>query len=296
MASLRQKRFNYDYDCSTEDEESDFNSSDQSSNNHIVMKGKRPYSTALFEKCDSKKAKLCFSSFQKEINDTSRKPKSYNRNALMARENRIKKKLYVENLEQTVEKIRDENKKLSSILDNQSTVISDLRKELKYLKNVLANSSDIGRLLKCINQNTGMPVTSSVNNNIKFEATRREHPWSEDAKSQLEELNNLTVDEFNGEFSSCSISPRLETDLNNWNDLFSDLQSPILCPEDSSLKLWEDVTPAPLADHNNEHNYTNNSLSKADNVGVCLHIARHKVSLEFCSSCSENANLAWDED
>lgn len=262
MASLRQKRFNYDYDCSTEDEESDFNSSDQSSNNHIVMKGKRPYSTALFEKCDSKKAKLCFSSFQKEINDTSRKPKSYNRNALMARENRIKKKLYVENLEQTVEKIRDENKKLSSILDNQSTVISDLRKELKYLKNVLANSSDIGRLLKCINQNTGMPVTSSVNNNIKFEATRREHPWSEDAKSQLEELNNLTVDEFN----------------------------------DSSLKLWEDVTPAPLADHNNEHNYTNNSLSKADNVGVCLHIARHKVSLEFCSSCSENANLAWDED
>lgn len=289
----REKR-NYDYDCSSADDESDFNSSDQSSNTHII-KGKRPYSTALFEKFDSKKAKLCFSSYQKEINDAPRKAKSYNRNALMARENRMKKKLYVENLEQSVEKIRNENKKLSSILDNQSTVISDLRKELKYLKNVLANSSDIGRLLKCINQNTGMPVTSSVNNNIKFDATSREHPWSEDAKRQLEELNNLTVDEFNGELSSCVMSPRLETDSNNWNDLFSDLHSPLLCPEDSSLKLWEDVNSAPIECHN-EHNYTNNSLSKADDVGVCLHIARHKVSLEFCSSCSENASLAWDED
>lgn len=85
-----------------------------------------------------------------------RQPKCFSRNALMARENRLKKKMYIENLEREVLCLKADNKKMNGVVENQSFLIAELRKEIKYLKSVLANSADISRLIRNINQNTGM--------------------------------------------------------------------------------------------------------------------------------------------
>lgn len=84
-----------------------------------------------------------------------RQPKCFSRNALMARENRLKKKMYIENLEREVLCLKADNKKMNGVVENQSFLIAELRKEIKYLKSVLANSADISRLIRNINQNTG---------------------------------------------------------------------------------------------------------------------------------------------
>lgn len=84
----------------------------------------------------------------------TRVPTVFNRNAVMARENRMKKKQYVDNLEKDIDRLRDQNSKLNSIMGNQSFVIAELRKELKYVKSVLTNSNDIANLLATLQRNT----------------------------------------------------------------------------------------------------------------------------------------------
>ncbi|GJQ84308.1 hypothetical protein Trydic_g5246 [Trypoxylus dichotomus] len=42
-----------------------------------------------------------------------------------------------------------------------------------------------------------------------------------------------------------------------------------------------------------EHNYTATNYSD-DNAGVCLHVSKHRVSLEFCSKCSDKAMDNWN--
>ncbi|KAF2899883.1 hypothetical protein ILUMI_06303 [Ignelater luminosus] len=92
--------------------------------------------------------------YDEEMVYSDKKMKCTNKNALMARENRKRKKLYVQNLENEVTKLRDGKRKLNSVLHNQSLIISELQKEIKYLKSVLANSSDISNLVKNIRNST----------------------------------------------------------------------------------------------------------------------------------------------
>nr|CAH7753030.1 unnamed protein product [Callosobruchus chinensis] len=93
-----------------------------------------------------------------------RKPKCFTKNAMMARENRLKK-MYISKLEQNVDLLRKENKNLTAVVDNQSMLIANLRKEVKYLKSVITNSSDIGCLIRAINQNTSLPLRTSLDEN-----------------------------------------------------------------------------------------------------------------------------------
>ncbi|XP_028149009.1 uncharacterized protein LOC114342403 isoform X3 [Diabrotica virgifera virgifera] len=83
-----------------------------------------------------------------------RKPRCLSKNAQMARENRLRKKLYVNKLEKEVMALRNDNKKLNSILKNQSSIIKELKQEKKYLSSVIANSADIKSLIRNIHTST----------------------------------------------------------------------------------------------------------------------------------------------
>ncbi|KAK9730781.1 Basic region leucine zipper [Popillia japonica] len=119
----------------------------------------------------------------------TRQPKCFTKNAVMARQNRLRKKKYVQDLESQVSKLKHENKSLSSILNNQSKLIVELRRELKYTKSVLANSSDISKLLRLINNNTGTR-TPMGRNGVGIKGTTAEPRHSSIA---LKEHNYTTI-------------------------------------------------------------------------------------------------------
>ncbi|XP_063909643.1 uncharacterized protein LOC135127190 [Zophobas morio] len=88
------------------------------------------------------------------------KGKWLSKNAIMARENRLKKKIYITNLEKEVDELKTKNTDYLKVVESQSLLISDLKKEIKYLKSVIANSTDIGTLVKNIHQNTAKTTYS----------------------------------------------------------------------------------------------------------------------------------------
>ncbi|CAK9798753.1 hypothetical protein ANTQUA_LOCUS1720 [Anthophora quadrimaculata] len=74
-----------------------------------------------------------------------------NRNALMARENRLRKKAYLEKIENKLSFYQQENKNLANIIRKQGVDIKRLTSEVAYLKSVLYNNTSITALLKTIN-------------------------------------------------------------------------------------------------------------------------------------------------
>lgn len=228
-------------------------------------------------------------------NCSARKRKCFSKNALMARENRLKKKIYVQNLEKSLEKHKNLNKKLYSCINNQSVVINKLNKEIKYFKSILVNSQSIGKLLRCINENTGMPASTSLTNNKPEKTINSLHPWTD------ENLNG-DITSVNGEFNTNDYN--LESNL-NWN-VFSDFNSTAICNEtelEENLKLFDDNFELPkevesTSELYNEHNYTSKSseTEETSDVGICLHISNQRVSLEFCPICSDKASSVWEDE
>lgn len=84
------------------------------------------------------------------------------KNAIAARENRQKKKKYVEGLENEVGKLKEENKTLKTRNESMSNMILKLSDEVKYLRSVLANESTISLLLKSVAATPGISLTSSL--------------------------------------------------------------------------------------------------------------------------------------
>lgn len=99
-------------------------------------------------------------------------PKISNRNAIMARENRRKKKEQMEILQASVEKTELENRKLKKMLHDQNIQISKLTHESAYLRSILANKTEILSLLKCI-QGNRTPITSSALNFVTYNDYKR---------------------------------------------------------------------------------------------------------------------------
>lgn len=123
------------------------------------------------------------------------------RNAIAARENRQKKKKYVEGLESDVARLKEENKTLKTGNENMSKIILKLSDEVKYLRSVLANQSTISLLLKSVAATPGISLTSSLvqSSGDKDEETEKENKQQTDKqyvtrskKRQSEEVMDST--------------------------------------------------------------------------------------------------------
>ncbi|XP_073825728.1 uncharacterized protein isoform X2 [Musca autumnalis] len=77
-------------------------------------------------------------------------PKVYNRNALLARENRRKKKLYLESLEREIQEARLANKNLVKALKRQISISKQMEQQAKYYQNIIANKAEIANLLSIL--------------------------------------------------------------------------------------------------------------------------------------------------
>lgn len=253
----------------------------------------------------------------------TRTPKCFTKNALMARENRLKKKMYINSLETQVACLKSDNKKLVHTVDSQAITIDELKKEVKYLKSILANSEGIGKLIRAINSSTGMAVTSSLdkkltlnskqvrskspiaqktvpevdtNKNVytgSFDITR--HPW-EETQSASPYVSYPTPE---STANSCYGSPEFQ-ELNE-EGLLLDMDIPIEMNNDELLNMIDEkALESQIVLRPEEHDYhnpvkieTESTLTDEDDVGVCLHVSKNKVSLEFCPTCSDGALQGW---
>lgn len=121
-------------------------------------------------------------------------PKISNRNALMARENRRKKKEHLESLQKNVDDAQNENKKLKKMLRIRNQTIAKMTQESLYLRSILANKTEIMSLLKTI-QGNRTPITSST---LSFVA-------DDDANYQCNEItSNKRINSYT---SSGGVSP-----------------------------------------------------------------------------------------
>lgn len=234
----------------------------------------------------------------------TRQPKCFSKNAMMARENRLKKKLYIESLEKEVAALKAENKKIASLVENQSFLISELKKEIRYLKSILANSADISRLIRSIHENTGMSVSTSLDDSL----TLKQSPVSKQSSStgktstNLWDENSLSSPESQGQVSEENIDMLLDDDVLRHPENLLNESSDILPLNDND---YDFSLPFPMQEEKEreqvdvkDHCYSikKEDHEKADDdVGVCLHVSNHRVSLEFCPTCSENAANNWNK-
>ena len=87
------------------------------------------------------------------------------KNAIAARENRQKKKNYLQNLEKEAAKLREENTWLKNQAKEQQITVEKFAEEVDYLKSVIANQSTISLLLKNISNTPGISFSSSLVSN-----------------------------------------------------------------------------------------------------------------------------------
>ena len=270
MGKMESPQYKYNYDSeSTNSDASDAG---------INYRGEDPrnvplWSTSNTQRCD-------------EIEKLpTRVPTIFTKPAVLARKQRLKKKQYVQDLEKKVKMLRRDNEALRELVESNSAETKALNRQVKYLKSVLANSSDLLRLMRNIHHGTGMSVTTSLDDALAFKSNFLSKNyveqdmvlWNEstlfddvklapsDAFTTIENQFGCNVPPFHGEST----------------------YSPLSC-DDVEKPHFTSISELTL----NEHNY-NAKYEDAD-IGICLHVSKRKVSLEFCPTCSENAAGTWD--
>lgn len=102
-----------------------------------------------------------------ERNPTRRpNPKVVNRNAVMARENRLRKKQHVENLEQEIARLKEQRDRDQMALRKAGKQVRKLTRERDHLKAVIANKSGIMAVLRAVREGSGLPMTSSIRSEV----------------------------------------------------------------------------------------------------------------------------------
>uniref|UniRef100_A0A8C1TAE3 X-box-binding protein 1 n=1 Tax=Cyprinus carpio TaxID=7962 RepID=A0A8C1TAE3_CYPCA len=86
----------------------------------------------------------------------------FNKNAIAARMNRLKKKEYISGLEQRVGSLTTENRDLKQENGNLNKRVEELENETRYLRSVLANESMLAQLLSRLSGVNGMKFSTSL--------------------------------------------------------------------------------------------------------------------------------------
>lgn len=204
-----------------------------------------------------------------------------NRNALLARENRKRKKEEMEQLQNENAELEAENRKLIKVMKKKDAQLAKLVQEIKYMKSVIANRTTIGSLLKSISQNCIAFPNAAICHQYDSVSTASDETLScsENGKAQDPFLSflsaptdNISLPEFDVETDFSELLKFPEPD-------FNDSPSSMLGIENKSC-----------IDHN--YSYDKEKETVEDQPGICLHINSGRVSVEFCASCSSNSSMS----
>lgn len=236
-----------------------------------------------------------------ERNPTRRpNPKISNRNALLARENRRRKKEHVESLEREVEELKDCNGKIRKALKKKSKLVQELTRERNYLKSVIANRTGIMAVLKSV-QRAGFPMTSSglsyVTEPMGGKPQRIGSSSDEGLGSSPHSALTDEEDKFNPH--DLGLSALSGQEVSSFEEEFSrlpDVDELLSTMAGGDRSRGEQVI---TTEHNYFEHSNHNSLESgsASGSGVCVHIVPGgRVSVEFCASCALSSQRAWLEE
>ncbi|KAL3873351.1 hypothetical protein ACJMK2_036482 [Sinanodonta woodiana] len=194
------------------------------------------------------------------------------RNAVMARENRERKKKHLQTLETNIKYLTEENKKLKECSATQKEKIDSLQNEVVYLRSVLANESSLSSVLNRIVNVPGLKFSTSfcAENNSKSASTvtpsassrkKGSGTKSESCPSDQKKDKNRTITD-DGPSLSCKRT------------------------------RFERGNASSSEGYSKENDIPKNEGEKCSSVtsgGVCLHVSNNNVSLEFCPFCASNA-------
>lgn len=185
------------------------------------------------------------------------------KNAILARENRQKKKEYVTNLEASVEKLHVQNSNLMSKMGSMESEMSDLVAEVEYLKGVIANQSTLSKLIGSVCSTPGVRFYSSFNvsNKCSTNVSKDENDNTNFRKRKSSVFDGSQENQENVESSNVKRGVRRST---------------------------RNISNNSVGKSENQEKKT---ISNSENLmnGICLHVAGDAVSLEFCATCSKMA-------
>ncbi|XP_055904018.1 uncharacterized protein LOC129939866 [Eupeodes corollae] len=205
-------------------------------------------------------------------------PNVSNRNALLARENRRKKKEYLETLEKKLDTMKLANKKLHKTLKKHMKLVKKLEHEKQYYKGLVSNRTDLLDLVSVLNgkvppmgayspkQSSCSPTDSNRSSSSNF----GDQPLTYELHHDNDDNDSDYAPMFDGE--------------TNWDQLLG-LSSDPLPDEDGGFLPLSHSRSSDLI--NDEHNY----YQSPPDSGVCLHSVEGTVSLENCISCEKRSCL-----
>lgn len=186
----------------------------------------------------------------------SRRPAGSNRlkAAAAARLNRQKKKQYVLGLESRLQGLAAENRQLRDRNRGLCRRLRDLERETGYLRAVLANQSALGRLLSHLVGDEAGRVGLRIRSSLFGDHHHHHHQpsWTSSASAAETRLQAWEKSSRNSSSSSSSSS---------------DHDYALPAPEDEEEARALPASPG----------------------GICLHVDRDQVSVEFCSVCARRA-------
>lgn len=210
------------------------------------------------------------------------------KNAQLARENRLKKKRYINGLENSLSTAKKENETLVKQLSERDEIIEKLQKEIVYFKSILANVQEISSLITTIQQDTHIPMSTSLNLNPLKRS--RLDTQTESVMSKKTKIDRLS--ESSGELSSIHD----EDDTFGLDDWMPSSPLPARHLDADSLEVLNNFSEDDFRETEVNSAEMDHLVDAIPKAGVCLHVFNKKVSLEFCASCAVRAQEKWSAD
>ncbi|XP_050404408.1 uncharacterized protein LOC126820452 [Patella vulgata] len=192
-------------------------------------------------------------------------PQCMSKNAVAARENRMKKKQYLSHLEKTVKALRDENTRLRMNEDLKDNEINKLKTEVKYLSNVLANQSALSALLQNIHTTPNVKFPTQRNKSVddKTESSCQTNIDRSAARPSVLKRKHENADETLS--ASSSKTRRMTRSCRSVSNVST---------KENEVRLSQGTEP---------------EIEEDGTGGICLHVTGQRVSLEFCADCNNNS-------
>ncbi|PVD25445.1 hypothetical protein C0Q70_13101 [Pomacea canaliculata] len=230
------------------------------------------------------------------------------KNAIAARENRLKKKKYLTELEESVRELRIENSHLKKRDEEKTKTIAKLEKEVQYLKNVLANQSVLSTLLQSINSIPGvkfgnsLSVHSDENQRLpvlnRTLASKGKLPVqsfvSTRARSKRDNETLSAIPHFGDQSRTVSGNEAARSSVQQQSFTGNILIGAETVAHSKNFAEKEVIDVCSLNEDENSSIFS--GISSPLKGGVCLHVSGQSVSLEFCRSCNESSVQSFSSD
>ena len=217
------------------------------------------------------------------------------KNAIAARDNRQKKKKYINDLENSVMELKSENCDLRKENEVNRKAVASLQHEVRYLKGVIANQSTLSALLKSVSQTPGINLSSSFRHPStdcidKNRMSNCETEMDKDLNSQGPKGSENSHASHFGAMQRDKLDPK---GLKRKSFVSQSQAGPkVFGTKKLKIKQECEETQVNIEDSETESTTDTSDTESFEGslpTGICFHVSGSKVSLELCSFCNSSA-------